>query len=896
VQFQTTNGNTYSLSPAQVAAADPLGIGASPTMLAILKSYPVGNAPALGADLGLNFSGYLFNAPVALDYRTYVTKMDWLVDSQGKHSISFRGTLSNQGQTNLAAQLPGQAPASQLLADNRGFGARYTAILGPTMTNTFNVGLTRIGYGLTGSTSSSLSFGDLSTLQNFAHGNSRINPTWNITDNLTWVKGAHTFSAGVNIRFFNNNLTSYGNSYQSYSFSRGSLFGLGADIDQAVLNVVGAPNAALANGPATTTAMGDILGILTGGSQTYNYNKSGNVLATGTPTQFDFISRGYEGFVQDNWKVTPKLTVNYGLRYQYDTVPYESTGLQVLPNTGLDQYFANRVYAADNGIPGNQLPNAEELSYSLAGPVNGKASWYKPDYHNFAPRISAAYAVNDKTVFRVGASIAYDQFGNDLAAVAATSGSVGLSSLQTFPVAYNFTTAPRYTGGALPSIPAAPQGGFPFTPPNDHAISGTTFGISPSLVAPYAIVTNATLSHQFNHGLTLDVGFVGRFSRQLLAQQDINTMLLYFKDPKSGITLVQADTAMSGILNGGVTANQVKANPSLVPTNAFVQNEFPGLTNYYFPGSASANYFYGIYGVYAGSDLDMLHSLDRVTSTAFPNCISVTGCYTFFAPQASGDPVWFNAASANYDALTVTLRRALRSGLSFDINYAWSHSIDNASNAASGVTGNGAAFQNAYIPSLSRASSDFDLRHQLNANILYELPFGKGKMMLGSAPTWLNEIVGGWQVSSLVHIQSGLPSTITGDGAYNSNYDAQSLAVPVSSAAPTGGSAVYDQNGNPSIFSTTKATSNFTDALAGGSGTRAIVRMPWQKNVDISVTKNFQLPWERHTLQLRVEAFNAFNFVNFTNLSLGLSSPSTFGEFTAAADARVLQMAMRYTF
>jgi hypothetical protein len=273
-----------------------------------------------------------------------------------------------------------------------------------------------------------------------------------------------------------------------------------------------------------------------------------------------------------------------------------------------------------------------------------------------------------------------------------------------------------------------------------------------------------------------------------------------------------------------------------------------------------------------------------------------TGCYTFFAPQSSADPVWFNSAAANYDALTVTIRRAYQNGLSFDLNYAWSHSIDNASAAASGVGFNGASFQNSFVPSLSRASSEFDLRHQINANILYALPFGKGKMLLNSAPTWLNEIVGGWQVSSLIHIQSGLPSAIVGDGVYNSNYYAQSLAIPVSGAAPQGGSAVFDQNGNPGIFRNTGATASYVDAPMGNPGMRDIVRMPWQRNVDLAATKDFQLPWEGHSLQLRAEAFNAFNFVNYTNVSLALSNPSTFGDFTAAADARVLQLALRYTF
>jgi hypothetical protein len=329
---------------------------------------------------------------------------------------------------------------------------------------------------------------------------------------------------------------------------------------------------------------------------------------------------------------------------------------------------------------------------------------------------------------------------------------------------------------------------------------------------------------------------------------------------------------------------------------------FPALTNYYFPGSASANYFYGIYGVYAGSVLDNLHALDRVTSAAFPNCMVVTGCYTLFAPQSSADPAWFNAAASDFNALTVSIRRSFQNGFSFDFNYTWSHSIDNASTPASGVGGSGtgvgfnaAAFQNSFAPYLSRGSSDFDLRHQINANFLYELPVGKGKMLLGAAPKWLDEIAGGWQVSGLVRLQSGLPSTITGDGAYNSNYYAQSLAIPLAGAPLTGG-VKYDQFGYPSLFASTNSTAAYTDAFTGGAGMRAIVRMPWMRNVDMAVAKAFKLPWENHSLQFRAEAFNLFNFVNFTNVSLSLSNPGTFGEFQAAADPRVLQLALRYSF
>ena len=895
VKFQTTNGATYTMTPAQIAAADPNHVGISPAMLKILSQYPVGNNPAGGADQGLNFSGLLFNAPVRLDYRTYVSRMDWVVDSAAKHTVSFRGTLSNEDQTNSAAQLPGQSAASTLLADNRGFGVRYTGILSPTVTNTANIGLTRIGYGSTGSNDTSLTFGNISTLENFTRGKTRINPNWNFSDDLNWVKGKHTMSAGGNIHWFDNTLTDATNSFPTYAFNRNQLVGLGADINADVQSALGISSLKLSNGSALTSAMGDLLGVLTNGSVVYNYGKTGSALAVGQPTKFDFITRTYEFYAQDNWKVTPKLTVNYGLRYMYNTPPYEATGLQVSPTTGMDQYFANRAYAATVGVPGNQLPGGEMLTFDLSGPPNGKPSWYRSDKNNFGPRLSVAYSPTGKTAIRAGASMVYDQYGNDLAANIASLGSIGLANTQAFPISYDFTSAPRY-GGSLPSLPSAPAGGFPFTPPVNHAITAPIYGIFPDLVAPYAFLMNGSVTHQFQGGLILDVGYVGRFSRKTLLEQNVGQPLLYFKDTKSGMTFVQADTAMRLLTNSGVTAAQAKANPSLVPSNAFVEDMFPGLKNYYFPGSASANYFYNIYGQFAGSDLDALHALDRVTSAAFPNCIVATGCFTFFAPQLSNGASWSNAGTANYNGMVVTVRRAFQSGLGFDLNYTWSHSIDNASASASGsFTDRGAQITNAYRPGLTRDSSDFDLRHQINANVLYALPFGKGKKLLSSAPRWLDEMVGGWQVSGIITVRSGLPSTIAGSGAFSTNYNQGNQVVQNGAAVPTG-ALVFDQLNNPSLFSSTKLTSSFTDYLPGGVGQRGIVRMPWQRNVDAAVTKDFRLPWEHQSLQLRGEGFTVLNNVNFTSPSLSISTPGTFGEFASASDARVLQLALRYTF
>jgi hypothetical protein len=906
IKVETADGAINTLNATDIKRIDPTGIGVNPNILNILSQYPSGNDPAYGADGGLNFTGYRFNAPNKLDNRVYVGRVDYILDSQAKHTLSFRGTLSNQQQTLRPAQFPGQADASALFADNRGFSLRYTAALTPSLVNVATVGLTRIGYSDSGTQGTGYTLGLIDTTYNYgSRPFLRINPVWNAADDLTWTKGSHTIAAGFNFRNIDNSLSSYSNSYPSFSFSRGILIGLGADINDATSAYLG--GADLANRSANTNAFGALLGLVNSSSVTYQYNRTGSAIPLGQPSAYDFISRSYEGYIQDTWKATKKLTLTFGLRYQYAAPPFEANGLQVASTPGIDQYFANRVYAADNGIPANQLPNGDRISFNLNGPANGKSSWYKPDTNNFAPRIAIAYAATPKTVIRAGAAMVYDQYGNDLASNISSLGSAGLASTLGFPQSYNFTNSPRYNG-SFPALPNAPGGGFPFTPPDVASISGTLYGINPNLIAPYSYVMNFNVTHDFGKGYSLDVGYVGRLARKLLAQQDMFSPLIYFKDPKSKQSWVQADTAYRTIYNNGkgVTPDQAQANPGSVPTSPFVENMFPGLKDYYFPGSASANYYYGIYGEYGGSDLDNLHSLDRLGA---PNCISVTGCYTFFAPQGSADPTWTNAADANFHGMTVTLRHALQNGFSFDLNYTWSHAIDNVSSPTDNSGQFGGDIQNAFQPGQSRASSDFDIRHQFNANVLYALPIGRGQRFLNTNRTWLNEIVGGWQIASLIRVQTGLPMFINGDQVYPTNYWQNAVAIPNGPSPKTG--VFTDDNGNPSLFQNVNSINAYQNAYPGGSGMRDIVRLPGQKNVDIAIMKNFQMPWEGHSLQFRAEAFNAFNFVNFNygqaNTSssglystgasnLDLTSTNTFGEFTATTDPRVFQLSLRYSF
>lgn len=184
----------------------------------------------------------------------------------------------------------------------------------------------------------------------------------------------------------------------------------------------------------------------------------------------------------------------------------------------------------------------------------------------------------------------------------------------------------------------------------------------------------------------LEIGYVGRFGRKLLLPGDVYTPMEDYRDPVSGQTWAQSMTSLRQTYNSLSTAagfpgpnaqvsqiaGEVPANPSLVPTDPFIESMFPGLANYAFPGSASANYSYQIYGTYGGSYLDMLHAPDRILGNFLPGqCLSTPGCYTFFALQGGSMPSWQNAGESNYNAMVIIVRRALSNGISFDLNHTW---------------------------------------------------------------------------------------------------------------------------------------------------------------------------------------------------------------------------------
>src|SRR5258708_38743333 len=149
--------------------------------------------------------------------------MEFYIDSAGKHTVSLRGTLAGNNNIQTPAAMPGQDASNVLLNNSRGLAALYTAVLRPSLINVFTFGLTRVGLQQTGPAGTAFTLDSVDPFTTFTRGYVRIAPTYNFVDKLTWNKGTHTITTGLNFQFVRDGISNYANSCGRFGFSRGNL-------------------------------------------------------------------------------------------------------------------------------------------------------------------------------------------------------------------------------------------------------------------------------------------------------------------------------------------------------------------------------------------------------------------------------------------------------------------------------------------------------------------------------------------------------------------------------------------------------------------------------------------------------------------------------------------------
>ena len=902
-RLNTTPQCITILTPAQVAALDPRGVGADQSLLSFVNSrYPQANDLTLGD--GINTGGFRFNSPVARNENTYTTRID--ANITDKQKVFGRLNIARRMQTDtgnsVAQQFPGDPISAFIQVQDYSLALGYNWVISNSFYNQFTVGVSHSG--LAFPRPFQPAFPNIFTLGGgldapFAgiSEQTRQVDTPTIRDDASYTVGTHTLQFGFQVKPIRSQ-SSLTNDFNFVSV------GLGGNTN--ALNADLRP-ASLRTGTTASrnfdSAFALLLGRVGSVATNFNYSPTGRAFAPGTGKSRDFRYNEYEYYVQDNWRLRSDLTVNLGLRYQYYQPPYEANGFQASNDVDLQQLLDIRVRNGAAGIGGDAAEPF--LSYSLIGKGNNGRPYYQPDKNNFAPRVQFAYSpsVSDgflhtllgdrKTSFRGGYTLVYDRVGGAVTFIADQVSYLFDNSSSTSFGGGNAGTAllndPRFSSiNSIPVQNTPPVITNPFTPfvsngsPIGNATGETNYTIAQNFEVPYSHQYSFDIQRELPGNFLLDVAYVGRQGRKLFTQADA-AQIIDFKDPASGQTLLGAFNA----IQSGSTATQ----PFLENQGALALGVPCASINFQalgFPASVNNCTTYTAFNY--GSLLAIGDASDTVQALFSDGILRAN---VGLSGQFSTNAYITNLGSSDYNGFLLSLQKRFSQGYQFDFNYTFSHSTDNNSSVANTVFGG--LICDVRDTNVCQGPSDFDIRHLINVNGIFELPVGRGKYFGRNMNGFLDAVFGGFSLSGIYTYRSGLPfSTTTGSFPVGFVFNSPGVLTGDSSALS---GQINDSGSTIQFFGDRDAAlAAFRNPQNGTIGQRNNLRGPSFWNLDLGLQKNFRLPWEGHRLQLRADAFNVFN-KNFFNLPNANINSSAFGQITTSASSpRELQFAIRYDF
>ena len=377
------NQQVYSTTGINQAALDALTTAAA--------TYP-SNDTTVGD--GLNTSGFRFNSTTPITLNSHVARLDYTINS--KQNLFARVNVIYDKQA-LTQYLP-NAKTPEVWNHPRGIAAGHTWTIGNNLVNNLRYGYTRQAFTQGGdSDGNDIGFRFVFQPNAQTHDLSRITPVHNITDDLSWIHGNHTWQFGVNFRKINNQRVSFANAFDNAITNPSFYAGAGENISdafQAYLTANHLPGdesvgQSLANTSAIQNDATAIIGRLSQYTADFTFGADGSLLNAGVPTTRNFATQAYEGYVQDSWKVRPHLTLTLGLRYSLERPVYETQGFEVQPDVPLGTYFQERLAASAQG---NNF--TDPIIINKSGPVNGGKPMYDWDKNNFQPRVAVAWSPN----------------------------------------------------------------------------------------------------------------------------------------------------------------------------------------------------------------------------------------------------------------------------------------------------------------------------------------------------------------------------------------------------------------------------------------------------------------------------------------------------------------------
>ncbi|HEY3454494.1 MAG TPA: TonB-dependent receptor [Bryobacteraceae bacterium] len=791
-------------------------------------------------------NNYLSSLPKKLHNNNTTNKVDWNQSQKNRisglyaHSKYLTDYTGNLAPNGTALPLPYNTSAGIVEELPTIAQIHQTFVFTPALVNDASFGLARIWIplfsttadgnyigkaGLTGMPpgNASLAFPAI----NFAGPNAPN--TWGTTgpfneaennftfaDNLAWVRGRHSLTFGFQIQRLQDNRTPADTgSNASFSFSNNETAGF------------------LPNSSTLATTTGNafasyLLGAVDSASVAQN-----SVVVYGARYH------DWSAFVQDDWSVNSRLTMNIGLRYDFFGPSFEVADRMSFLNPDIPN-------PAAGGRPG-------ALQFAGNGPASCNCQYpYNAHYKNFEPRFGLAYKLDSKTVLRTGFTLNYTHGAAGIGGNGANAGpsQLGYNANATFTSPATGQPAFYWANGLPPyqHTPFIDPGyGVGFTTTNPTGAISIPYA-SPDLAArpPYYMNWSFGVQRELTGNMTVGATYAASVGHFLANAADFGIWTN---------SIYPSCLVLGSLLNLQATSTNLAAASRIVPGIALPFSNFQGTI--------------------------------AQALKPFPQYSGVT--------YYSGD-----LGNSTYNSLQLTFDRRFSGGLTGQAGYTFSREIDDVIGVGShlgAVGGNRDPFNG----HLDKSLGTLDHRHIFHATFVYDLPFGTGRRFSGGNAV-VRTLVSGWQLSGIVTFTSGAPLGITGSGCVTPGIVSTCMASYAPNfSGPVRINGDYG-NGNalaPGAVSyiDKKAFADPAPYTFGNTPRAAPYGLfaPSLLGEDISIRRQISIT-ERVKIALSGDFFNITNSVYFAAPGTNIDS-STFGQVTTTANLpRKLQINARLTF
>ncbi len=850
-----------SIGAYNVVANDPQRLGLDPTTQKAIGQTPLPNNFSVGD--GLNRAGFSFTAPQKEKQYDLVFKVDQVFND--RNFFFARVAWGRQDTTcdrvnGGEARFPGLPCQVNTERSPRNLAFNWRWNPTPRITNELVVGGNHFTFNFDQPTADAnrptLSFGDIVIPEDFVFGNLRTINTYQVVENLSYVRGKHTWKVGANIRY-QQHIDTRGsvageNVHPVTNFSTGvntvapAAFNLPPDINQTF------------DRPALERSINFLLGRV--GSISQGFVAQGDQYAPGG-TKFNFDARypEYDFYWQDNWKLRKNITVDLGLRWELKLT-------------------------ARN--PENRIRRPDQLVKVGAAPSNTlrweTGSLYDNDLNNLGPSIGVAWdpTGGGKSSVRANYRLAYDRINTFV---------LSSSIFQSIPgmtlgvVNTDFGQA----GGRLRDLPklAPPAGVKPsdFLQPAQVSLRGITV-IDPDFRAPKTNMWGFSYQRELWSRTVFEASYIGRRGVGLFGAYDVNQALYRNNGFLEAFNIVKAG-GESELMNRLLAPDTRRlANET---GSAMIRRLFPSELNLNSVAAVAKSITSRLQG---GRSIPDLAGVGPFFFIPFPQFTS------FLRVIDSND-------YSTYHALELQLQRRFTRGLSFLLGYTFSKSLDTRSFDPAFTVVSSGAVQSAsstpfdiYNRKLNYARSDFDRTHVGQATWVYELPFGRGKRLASGAGGVLDRVIGGWELTGFMLWHAGRPFTVySGANTFSSV-----VQTPANCAgcSRTDGDVFQDQGTGFKFYFDPALRARFGGPVAGefGSTGRNFFNGPGLFNIDLGILKRTRIR-ENHFLEYRAEFTNLTNTPSFGFPTATITS-TTFGRIrdSVVSGSRKIQMGLKYSF